>query len=221
VLFPELVEVLDPEPHAAALNMAIDEILLRQMERRPILRIYRWEEPAVSFGYFDRIAEVEGVGAGRALVRRWTGGGIVEHGEDLTYTVAVPREHPFLQHGAPESYRLIHDAIGKLLTGEGTYAEVAPIAGAKISSACFANPVRYDLVAGGRKIAGAAQRRTRWGLLHQGSIRTGAPLPGLGEKLAGVFGAEVSRCRLAPEIVDEARALAESRYGTLAWLRKY
>src|SRR6187402_3922001 len=96
----------DPEPHEAALNMAIDEVLLRTVPG-PLLRVYRWTRPAVSMGYFDRIIDAEALADGRDLVRRWTGGGLVEHGEDVTYTLIVPRQHPLCTQSAAESYRLI------------------------------------------------------------------------------------------------------------------
>ena len=73
----------------AALNMAIDELLL-QSAQVPILRFYRWTEPSVSFGYFGRFEEAQAFAQERALVRRWTGGGIVPHGgDDLTYSLVI------------------------------------------------------------------------------------------------------------------------------------
>ena len=54
MIFEELIEVRDETPHPAALNMAIDEALLRQAVA-PLLRIYRWERPAASFGYFGNL----------------------------------------------------------------------------------------------------------------------------------------------------------------------
>jgi lipoate-protein ligase A len=220
VLFPNLVAILDPEPHSAPLNMAIDEVLLQRM-KGPALRIYRWSEPAVSFGYFGGVAEAEKVAAGRALVRRWTGGGIVEHGEDVTYTLMVPREHAFCLHSPAESYRLIHEVICEVLAGEGIHAEVVPVADTCGGGECFANPVLYDVVANGRKIAGAAQRRTRWGLLHQGSILAGRELPGFAESVTRALGAQVQLCALGEDEVAAARVLAEEKYGTAEWLRKF
>lgn len=219
MLFTELVEIIDPVPHPAPLNMAIDEVLLRQAVQ-PSLRIYRWCEPALSFGYFGRFSEAQEAAAGRALVRRWTGGGIVAHGADVTYTLAVPRGHPFCRHGAAESYRLIHAAIARFMVGEGMPSVVVPVASAQTSSACFASPVQYDLICDGAKIAGAAQRRTRWGLLHQGSIQTKRPLPGLEENLAHTFGGGTSRELLKTEWKESAQTLAAMKYGTTEWLRK-
>lgn len=200
--------------------MAIDEVLLRAVER-PMLRVYRWRQPALSFGYFGRIAEVEVLAAGREIVRRWTGGGTVEHGNDLTYTLLLPHGHEFCACRAPESYRRIHEALARWLMAEGREVAVALATPAKVSDACFSNPVQYDLVAAGAKLAGAAQRRTRWGLLHQGSIQApGFPVH-LGERLAGAFAAEVQPIAITAELLAAAKDLAREKYGTTAWLRKF
>src|ERR1700722_14928864 len=108
MLFEAIIEIIDPAPHAAPLNMAIDEALLHAASE-PILRVYRWIRPAVSFGYFGRFDDVAEAWPGREMVRRWTGGGVVAHGEDITYTLIVPRGLPFFQNSARESYRLIHE----------------------------------------------------------------------------------------------------------------
>lgn len=220
MLFAELVEIIDPEPHPGPLNMAIDEVLLREAVR-PSLRVFRWSEPALSFGYFGKFSEAEEAAAGRAIVRRWTGGGIVMHGGDLTYTIVVPRAHPFYRHGAAESYRLIHEAIARHMMREGISAEVIPVAGAQISSACFASPVQFDLVRDGAKIAGAAQRRTRWGLLHQGSIQTTQSLGAMGGTFAVAFSGGIRREAVPAAWEKSARALADAKYGTPEWLRKF
>ena len=220
MLFPDLIEVLDPEPHDAALNMAIDETLLQRAEQ-PMLRIYRWRSRAVSLGYFGKIADAEQMAAGREIVRRWTGGGSVEHGDDLTYTLVVPRSDALLRVSASESYRMIHEAIARVLLREGRVASVATVAVGKLSNVCFAGPVQYDLVADGAKVAGAAQRRTRWGLLHQGSIQM-APWPEhLQKRLAEAFGANVTSRSLNAETLVFARQLSAEKYGTTAWLRKF
>ncbi|MES2571853.1 MAG: hypothetical protein V4710_17595 [Verrucomicrobiota bacterium] len=166
MLFEELITVLDPEPHPAPLNMAVDEMLLRSASV-PCLRVYRWKRPSVSFGYFSRHAEVAREWPGRDLVRRWTGGGVVPHGEDVTYTLVLPLDCPLVGMGAPELYRLIHERIATVLGEGGT---LAGSAAARVSDACFENPAMHDVLYGGRKVAGAAQRRTRSGLLHQGTV---------------------------------------------------
>ena len=231
MLFEQIIEVLDPEPHAAALNMALDEVLLRQAEK-PTLRVYGWRGPAVSFGYFGNFATAHCAAAGREMVRRWTGGGLVEHGADVTYTLVVPRSAGFFQHSALESYRLIHERIAQWLAGRGVAAAVAPGAAGGHSGACFAGHVRYDLVMDGGKVAGAAQRRTRWGLLHQGSIQVPChavgddggsrlfPLQGAA-KLAEVFADDVQQTEIAPAVHRAAEQIARDKYATNDWLRKF
>jgi len=218
VLFEQIREIHDPEPHDAPLNMAIDEVLL-QRATMPTLRVYRWREPALSLGYFSHFADAERAAAGRAMVRRWTGGGLVEHGEDITYTLIVPRDVAFFQHAPLESYRLIHETIAEWLQRSGISGRVAPSSAEEHSGACFAAHVRYDIVDGNAKLAGAAQRRTRWGLLHQGSIL----LPGrmTGGDLAEMFSTNIERTSLAPSIVQSAHQIAGQKYATSEWLRKF
>src|SRR3954471_638197 len=81
-MFDKLHVFDDLEARDAALNMGIDEALLER-GTGPSLRFYRWERPALSFGYFGRYAEVANEAPQRDVVRRWTGGGIVPHGDDL------------------------------------------------------------------------------------------------------------------------------------------
>ena len=219
MLFDELTAVLDPEPHAAALNMALDEVLLGRAAS-PTLRVYRWARPAVSFGYFGKVADAEAAWPGREMVRRWTGGGIVPHGADVTYTLLVPRGCAFFRLGAEESYRVIHERIAALLTAQGSAVRVAAAAGARVSEACFENPARYDLLAESGKIAGAAQRRTRAGLLHQGSVQGAALPPDFGARLAKAFASKVCGRLLADGELAEARMLSAKKYATEAWLRR-
>ena len=82
-LFQRLRICNDICPHSAAMNMAIDEALL-ETAVVPTIRFYRWGSPALSFGYFGKFSDVAIYAAERDLVRRWTGGGIVFHGDDLT-----------------------------------------------------------------------------------------------------------------------------------------
>jgi lipoate-protein ligase A len=85
---------------------------------------------------------------------------------------------------------------------------------------CFANPVRADVMIDGRKIAGAAQRRTRRGLLQQGSIQGIELENGLAERFAQALSANCSERKLDDEILRRAQELAELKYATHAWLRK-
>ena len=95
----------------AAFNMALDEALLEAMPRlqAPVLRFYGWTEPAATFGYFQKYAEVTAATRLRPLIRRSTGGGIVPHDADWTYSAVFPAGHEWHSLKAEESYRHIHD----------------------------------------------------------------------------------------------------------------
>ena len=209
----------DLAPKTAALNMAVDEALTADATV-PILRFYQWERPALSFGYFGRYADVEPQSDHRDIVRRWTGGGIVSHGDDLTYSVIIPASHPFFENSSPEIYRLLHQAICAALNSNGIAAELSKNATPKISEACFSNAVRADVMSAGQKIAGAAHRRSRAGLLHQGSIQ----YPNLPEvfraDLAAILCDSSEVKSLSLETLDRAAQIAATKYGTNEWLKR-
>jgi lipoate-protein ligase A len=197
--------LLDSGMCDAAFNMALDEALLQNVSRlgRPVLRFYGWTQPAATFGYFQQFAAVERATHLRPLIRRPTGGGIVPHDLDWTYSAVFPPHQEWHSLPAEESYRRIHDwlrlAFAKLdvmteLAGSRQHGEaqatnaagderqvepsqslLAPAA-TGIPGRCFVGHEKFDLLWHGKKIAGAAQRRNRLGLLIQGSVQP-PPLP--------------------------------------------
>ena len=215
MLFDDLIAVPDTEPHAAALNMAIDEILLRTA-RRPTLRLYRWARPATSFGYFGKWSDALAAGPERDLVRRWTGGGIVLHGHDLTFSLIVPRTHPFCAISPRESYRAIHECLAGAIAG----ATLAPAAQPPTSAACFQNPVQHDILLADRKVVGGAQRRTKSGLLHQGSIQEIENLAAVSAALLQAFSKYPQTHPLSDETASQAAKLAQEKYATEEWTRR-
>ncbi len=104
---------------------------------------------------------------------------------------------------------------------DGRETELATAAGPKISDACFANPVRDDLIFRGRKIAGAAQRRTRGGFLHQGSIQLPDLSKAFRDRFASALSKKVEHEEIPPQVVERAAELAVEKYGTEAWLRRW
>jgi lipoate-protein ligase A len=209
----------DSEPQSAALNMAVDEALLADAAA-PILRFYRWRQPSVSFGYFGLYAEAADQSNERDIVRRWTGGGIVPHGDDVTYSVVIPASHPFFARSSPEIYAALHDAIRGALKANGVQADLANSAAPKVSENCFANAVRADVMSGGQKIAGAAQRRSRAGLLHQGSIQHRDLPDKFRRDVAGTLCERYETKTLSPELMERANLIAAKKYGTNEWLTR-
>ena len=209
----------DLEPKPAALNMAVDEALLAEA-RMPVLRFYRWRRPSMSFGYFGRYAEVADQFDRLDIVRRWTGGGIVPHGDDLTYSVIIPAAHPFFVRSSLEVYAAVHEAICRALETNNIAAILADQAAPKISDDCFANAVRADVLSGDRKIAGAAHRRSRAGLLHQGSIQRRDLPDRFREDFARILCDRFDRKTLEAATLERAAEIALTKYATAAWLTR-
>lgn len=208
-------------PQGRYRNMAVDEALLRLLTR-PVLRLYRWTEPdALSLGYFEKAADVP---AGRPFVRRYTGGGLVDHSTDLTYTLVLPKTHPLTTAGTGPSYEAIHRGVVDALQREGFDARLTPVNDPVEHHACFQKAVRFDVVDGaGRKLAGAAQRRTREGCLHQGSILVPGPFDWdslarrVTSALEDVLQARAEASALTPGEDSRAAELVHSRYTTAEW----
>jgi lipoyl(octanoyl) transferase len=160
-------------PGDPAFNMALDEALLQAMPRlgQPVLRFYAWTEPAASFGYFQRYADIERMTLLRPLVRRPTGGGLVPHDADWTYSLGFPPSDEWYSLTATESYRHVHEWIQAAFAKFQVTTELAPACQKSQAGQCFRGHEKFDLLWRGQKLAGAAQRRTRDGLLIQGSVQ--------------------------------------------------
>lgn len=208
----------EDQPRSAAINMALDQAMLECSEV-PRLRLYRWALPAITFGYFGALADTNQYLSTHDIVRRWTGGGMVFHGDDLTYALVLPSKVvPRQLATARAVYAAVHNAIRRAL-GDAVAVQVAPRTGENRAVACFQSPVENDLMAGERKIAGAAQRRTRSGLLQQGSIQ-GVPLPQeFPERFALALCPAAEWQPLPAGLLRRAEALAAARYATPEWLR--
>jgi lipoate-protein ligase A len=154
-------------------NMALDEALLEAAPiwDRPVLRFFGWQPPAASFGYFQKFAEAAFATSLRPLIRRPTGGGLVLHDADWTYSVTFPPSHPWYALRARQSYARVHQWIRAAFTQLDIATEMAPSCRNELPSQCFTGYEKNDVLHAGRKIAGAAQRRTKTGLLIQGSIQ--------------------------------------------------
>lgn len=208
---------LDPDPRPGPEAMAVDEWLLETADA-PVLRVYRWQGAWASIGYFGEIEAARAAFPGVPIVRRWTGGGMVDHRADWTYSLIVPRRAALSNLRGAESYRLIHAAVAAMLQKCGTAARLSEGAEETGAALCFENPVCHDLLAeDGRKLAGAGQRRSRRGLLHQGSVSGACAIS---QRRAEILAGEISETwspvspGLPAEIIEH---LAETRYRQPAW----
>lgn len=177
------IDIFEPPESSAEENMKRDSRYLDEVsfQTRPLLNFYAWEKPSLTYGYFIKpfdclnIDEVRSRGID--VAQRPTGGGIVMHWCDLAFSLVVPSTHSLYCAKPIESYQKINAIVlqavvtflGKrspidLLESENSHALK------ENKKFCMAHPTRYDVMLDGKKIGGAAQRRTREGLLHQGSI---------------------------------------------------
>jgi len=163
----------------AAENMALDFLLLQRYPgaSAPRFRHYEWRGPAFTFGFSQKIGFVRAnlpTGETFDLCRRPTGGGIVDHRNDWTYALVLPRGHPLYDERAPQSYRIVHECLAAALAALGQPATVKMERDPDETGPgiCFQRAELYDVVnsQSGAKIAGAAQKRNKHGLLFQGSI---------------------------------------------------
>jgi len=212
--FERLRFIQEHEARPAAENMAVDEVLLFTADY-PVFRSYSWIRPSVSFGYFTAWRAVVSQYPERDLVRRWTGGGIVEHGEDFTYSLVFPYGRSLRATG--ELYRFVHLTIENLLRRNGYPVEMTLFPDPVRSGACFEKAVEFDLKLQGEKIAGAAIRRNRKGLLLQGSIQRLKVPECFGGMLANALGEQVDLFTLSDMMMEKAARIAKEKYAAAEW----
>lgn len=169
-------EIITDGRASAILQMERDQALIDSLQKRkrPCLRFYEWERPTITYGYFiDPVKHLRGDSASFDIAKRPTGGGILFHVEDFAFSVAVPAHHPRYSENVLENYRFINDIVLQAVRrvcggcfsledkkeGKGVHQEF-----------CMASPTKYDLLLGGAKIGGSAQRKTKYGFVHQASI---------------------------------------------------
>lgn len=216
----ETWDFLQSTASSAAFNMALDEALLRTAAKRgrPLLRVYSWKQPSISSGYFQKCPGH--LAAKYEIVRRPTGGGLVYHGDgvDTTYTVVVPPEHRLYTMSTTDAYCTIHKAVAAAIGDQSritNHRSPVPRTGYE----CFQNPVAGDVVVDGRKLAGAAQRRTKSGMLHQGSIAAKLSADQLKRGFEETLGVEFVEYELTETDRTLAEKLACEKYATDAWNR--
>ena len=209
-------------------QMAFDEQTVRLRPQEITLRFYRWTDgSAVTFGYAQFLREVEkGVvaeGFFGPKARRPTGGGLVFHRDDLTFSLVFPS-----QERPTDIYKKLHGFILRSLAEGGQKSRVfdtaLPASAYTPSvnnqaSACFAED--------GHKILGGAIRRFGQTVLYQGSLQLSGARENAVYKNALI---RAVRTFLATDLrpaaadakwLEKARALAKNQYQTLAWTEKF
>ena len=183
----------DPAP--GVWNMAVDEALLHSALQGgpPTLRFYQWSEPTLSLGYFQAYADrqLHAPSYRCSAVRRASGGGAILHDDELTYSLVLPIVDRWSGR-ATDLYQGAHGALVWALAARGVDASLRGdhnAAHRENTFLCFLRHAAGDVLLGGVKIAGSAQRRVQGAVLQHGSVLLGssecAPeLPGI-EELTG------------------------------------
>ena len=156
--------------------MAVDEALLSNFKKNdlPIFRIYGWE-PSLSLGRFSNINDTLNLNTLKkqniSFVRRITGGGILIHGGDLSYSIVLPKEI-LKSISVKKSYHYLCSFLIELYKKLGLNANFSQnlnIESSK-SNICMEANEPYDIIINSKKIGGNAQRYTKETLFQHGSI---------------------------------------------------
>ncbi len=164
--------------------MAIDRAVLESVENKmspPTLRIYQWEKPCISLGYFqnpDNELNWQQVRAdGVDVVKRMTGGRAVYHIGELAYSVCCRNDEAEWCGTKETSYQVISRALIKVLESLEGNMEFSLSRSTLKSNAtgeamlpCFSSPARFEVEWNQKKIVGSAQRRKKEAFLQHGSI---------------------------------------------------
>lgn len=180
----DLWDIIDTGPHDAEFNMQYDASLLVDADAfsRPVLHLYEWTSPSATFGHFIDPSLWIDMECAReknlCLARRPTGGGIIFHIWDMAFSVLVPAHCPEFSLNTLDNYGFVNcavlDAVRDFLKEQQPILSLIEEDGASLDAACrhfcMAKPTKYDVLWDGKKVAGASQRKTKKGFLHQGSI---------------------------------------------------
>lgn len=169
------------QPTTGARNMAVDEAIMSAVaagDSPPTLRLYAWDPPTLSLGYGQPwqdadLARLQRLGWG--IVRRITGGRAILHTDELTYSIALPADHPLATGTIIESYRRISRALVHMVESFGTTPQADQraerIKPSQAGPVCFEVPSHYEITtADHRKLIGSAQGRRRGVVLQHGSL---------------------------------------------------
>jgi len=153
-------------------NMRRDEALLEHAE--PALRLYGWRPAAVSLGRSQGPDVVDGAAVrelGVEVVARATGGGAILHNEaELTYAVVLPHDHPGLPRDIPGSFAYMSGGVVGALRRLGLDATVEHMGDERADALCYLRRQGTNVLVGGRKVSGGAQRRTDRAVLQHGTV---------------------------------------------------
>jgi lipoyl(octanoyl) transferase len=214
---------VDPA-YDGATNMAIDEALLRQIGARkaiPSVRLFRWDPACLSLGVGQPASDADRDlirQHGWHVVRRLTGGRAILHTDEITYSVALPNDHPLVAGTIVDSYRRISKGLLRALELLGMVAQAEPQAldAPKLTGpVCFEVPSNYEIAVDGKKMLGSAQVRKHSGMLQHGSLPLTGDLSRICESL--VFADQSGRDDAKQRVLTRAITLHDALGRNVTW----
>ena len=215
--------VIYDKPMNGAANMAADEATLRAVAAQhqpPTLRLYRWQPFCVSLGYGQRLRDVDAERVqshGWDVVRRPTGGRAILHGDELTYSVTLPENHPIADGGIIETYLRLSQgllvAMEKL--GLGVHADPDGDTTATKGPVCFEVPSKYEITVNGKKLIGSAQLRRGGGVLQHGTLPLHGDIARICEALTYESDAEREKAKV--KVRERAATLESAGLPGIEW----
>lgn len=205
-------------PTDGATQMAMDQAILENGAalRIPTMRVYQWKPYCISLGYHQSVEVIDLMRCQRDgidVVRRPTGGRAVFHAEEVTYSVVIPKGDVRCSWSIGKVYNLLSQGLARGIRMLDVPAELQKRAvdlhahyQTPLSASCFSAAARHEVMVGGRKLVGSAQRRLSEGLLQHGSVLTGDAHLNLSKYLQG----------LAPEEKKKMQKTMESKTVSLS-----
>ncbi len=163
-------------------NMAIDEAIAREQlaaEQLPTLRFYGWRPASFSLGYFQDVYKVLNIPKcekeGIPFVRRFTGGEIIFHDQELTYSLSFPQPGSKTFNSVKESFKINSSFILRAYQYLGIKADFFSPGkdfsyNSTAGSLCFESCEEYDIMVRGKKLGGSSQRKIKNIIFQHGSI---------------------------------------------------
>lgn len=210
----------------AYMNIALDEMFFVREQFEPVIRLYTWQYPAWTIGYFQKYSDINE--NNYPVVRRLTGGLAVLHEKDLSYSVIIDDMWPYL-YNQEKTYEIIHNEIKKSLSGIGIICDnTVTLHSEHKDISCVKTFYKDDLFINGKKIAGSCQRRRGKKLLIEGSIHIKLNYEQI-KNFANIYFNGISKilnCEMKIKFLTDgellaAKTLVEQKYNTDKWKKLF
>lgn len=181
------ISIINTGENSATENMRIDEALLKSLDPKglPKLHLYKWKGDCATYGHFSKPENLLDLGFAKkknlSLAKRITGGGVTFHFSDYAFSFLMPKKHLNFSDNTLENYRFVNQfvikAVAACMGSEENLDYFDPCQNNDSMSMqfCMAKPTKYDVLYNGKKVGGAAQRKTNNGYLHHGTVSIAMP----------------------------------------------